>query len=71
MQLCVFGHGLPCHAVHALPLMYPWCARCACCAPAVRLLCLQLDLEMSWMDRDSIMGLMEEMVTTVFKQVGT
>jgi hypothetical protein len=34
------------------------------------LLCLQLDLEMSWMDRDSIMGLMEQMVATVFKQVG-
>lgn len=29
----------------------------------------QLDMEMSWMDRDAIMGLMEQMVATVFKQV--
>ena len=41
------------------------CLPCLLC-----LLCLQLDLEMSWMDRDSIMGLVEQMVATVFKQVG-
>ncbi|KAL4436784.1 hypothetical protein ABPG75_003923 [Micractinium tetrahymenae] len=29
----------------------------------------QLDMEMSWMDREAIMGLMEQMVATVFKQV--
>lgn len=31
---------------------------------------LQLDMEMSWMDREAIMGLMEDMVAQLFKQVG-
>ena len=29
----------------------------------------QLDMEMSWMDRDAIMGLMEQMVAQLFQQV--
>lgn len=27
----------------------------------------QLDMEMSWMDREAIMGLMEDLITTIFK----
>lgn len=27
----------------------------------------QLDMEMSWMDRDAIMGLMEELIATIFR----
>ena len=30
----------------------------------------QLDMEMAWMDQDAIMALMEQLMATVFQQVG-